>query len=191
MTQFRRALHEGAIRVLTGSYSHRDGASRGAVAAAEQRGGHGRVTAGAELRRREGLGLGVIQRRPVNARQRRVASERERSIHVCLHDCEDVTHAPLAARGNRPYPRTTDHHDRPERDQLDDIEPRTDAAVDQHLELAPNRVDHVRERAHSRRHRIELAATVTETTTPSTPTSAARRASSRSSTPLTSRRPSQ
>ncbi len=80
----------------------------------------------------------------------------------------------------------------PESDHLDHVEPGADPAVDQHLE--PDRPPHRPRRAGpapSTGTESSWRPPWLETMTPSTPTSAARRASSGSSTPLTTSRPSQ
>ena len=72
-----------------------------------------------------------------------------------------MAHSRLTGRRHRPRPGAPDEHRLgTDGDHLDDVEPGAYAAVDEHLHLTADRVDHVRKRADGRRHRVELAAAV-------------------------------
>ena len=69
--------------------------------------------------------------------------------------------ARLAVDGEAPERRAAgEHRARAERERLDDVGAAADAAVEEHLDPAVDRVDHLRQRVERRRDAVELAAAV-------------------------------
>ena len=72
-----------------------------------------------------------------------------------------MARARLAVDGEPPERRAAGEHGaRAERERLDDVGAAADAAVDQHLDAAVDRLDHLGQRVDRRRDAVELAAAV-------------------------------
>ena len=123
--------------------------------------------------------------RPRHVGGRRQPTSRSASSISAVQQLEHVPRARLAADGEPPRGRTADQR-RPgaERECCDDVDPAADAAVDQHLDPAGDRVDDLLEHVDRRGDASSWRPPWFETTIAAAPCSQARRASSPVCTPL-------
>ena len=89
------------------------------------------------------------------------AGQRHRQLELGEHAAEDVAHTGLAAEPEAVDVRASEEHrPRAERQRLDDVGARANAAVEQHLESIADRVDHRGERVERRDRPVDLATAV-------------------------------